>query len=178
MINWFLGGMMSYSASVMPYISETVHPSIRGSLATLPAFMMSAGMVMVWIIAYFLTWRMTAYLLVIPPILLFLLMALLPETPYWLIENDDIGAKYLFFVSSRSLKTRELTLIKIFLTIPTKGWCDEFDSRLNIIIGIVQKVYEWPSCHFTKLIPLWVHHFGKRTAWSLIYFLNYAYYDI
>ena len=112
---------MSYSASVMPYISETVHPSIRGSLATLPAFMMSAGMVMVWIIAYFLTWRMTAYLLVIPPILLFLLMALLPETPYWLIENDDIGAKYLFFVSSRSLKTRELALIKIFLTIPTKG---------------------------------------------------------
>ena len=88
---------MSYSASVMPYISETVHPSIRGSLATLPAFMMSAGMVMVWIIAYFLTWRMTAYLLVIPPILLFLLMALLPETPYWLIENDDIGAKYLSF---------------------------------------------------------------------------------
>ena len=88
----FLGGMMSYSASVMPYISETVHPSIRGSLATLPAFMMSAGMVMVWIIAYFLTWRMTAYLLVIPPILLFLLMALLPETPYWLIENDNVEA--------------------------------------------------------------------------------------
>ena len=92
----FLGGMMSYSASVMPYISETVHPSIRGSLATLPAFMMSAGMVMVWIIAYFLTWRMTAYLLVIPPILLFLLMALLP------------GPKYLGFFSSCFLKTRKI----------------------------------------------------------------------
>ena len=59
-----------------------------------------------------------------------------------------------------------------------KGWCDEFDSRLNIIIGIVQKVYEWPSSPFTKLIPLWVHHFGKRIAQSLIYFLNYTYYDI
>ena len=42
-----------------------------------------------------------------------------------------------------------------------KGWCDEFDIRLNIIIGIVQKRYKWPSCPFTKLIPLWVHHFGK-----------------
>ena len=59
-----------------------------------------------------------------------------------------------------------------------KGWCDEFDSRLNIIIGIFQKVYEWPSCPFTKLIPPWVHHFGKRTVLSLIYFLKYAYYDI
>ena len=56
-----------------------------------------------------------------------------------------------------------------------KGWRDEFDGRLNIIIGIVQKVYEWPSCLFTKLIPLWLHNYGKRTAWSLIYFLNYAY---
>ena len=73
----------------MPYISETVHPSIRGSLATLPAFMMASGMLMVWIIGYFLTWRMTAYLLTIPPILLTLLILLLPETPYWLIENND-----------------------------------------------------------------------------------------
>ena len=24
----------------------------------------------------------------------------------------------------------------------SKGWCDEFDIRLNIIIGIVQKGYE------------------------------------
>ena len=108
---------MSYSASVMPYISETVHPSIRGSLATLPAFMMSAGMVMVWIIAYFLTWRMTAYLLVIPPILLFLLMALLPETPYWLIENDDIGAKYLSFSPLIPSKREKNVLVLLSLYI-------------------------------------------------------------
>merc|ERR1712079_336615 len=81
--------VMSYSASMMPYISETVHPSIRGSLVTLPAFMMAGGMLMVWIIGYFLTWRMTAYLLIIPPILLTLLILLFPETPYWLIENND-----------------------------------------------------------------------------------------
>ena len=69
----------------MPYISETVHPSIRGSLTTLPAFMMAGGMLMVWIIGYFLTWRMTAFVLAIPPVLLTLFMLMLPETPYWLI---------------------------------------------------------------------------------------------
>ena len=28
------------------------------------------------------------------------------------------------------------------------------------------------------MISLGVHHFGKRTVWSLVYFLNYGYYDI
>ena len=28
------------------------------------------------------------------------------------------------------------------------------------------------------MISLGVHHFGKRTVWSLSYFLNYGYYDI
>ena len=38
---------MSYYASVMPYISETVHPSIPGSLIALPAFKMAGGMLIV-----------------------------------------------------------------------------------------------------------------------------------
>jgi hypothetical protein len=42
----------------------------------------------------------------------------------------------------------------------------------------IQKVLKWPSCHFAKIIPSWDNHFGKRTAWSLIYFLNYAYLEI
>ena len=39
------------------------------------------------------------------------------------------------------------------------------------MIDIDQKVYEWPFCPFTKVIPPWVNNFGKRTEWSLIYFL-------
>ena len=31
---------------------------------------------------------------------------------------------------------------------------------------------------FYQIDPPWVHHFGKRTVWSLRYFLNYAYRDI
>ena len=42
---------------------------------------------------------------------------------------------------------------------------DLFDSsRLNIIIGIVQKVYEGPTCYFVKMIFRLGDHFGKRTA--------------
>ena len=51
-------------------------------------------------------------------------------------------------------------------------------TRLNIKIGKVQKVYEWRSWYFAKMIVPSGNHFGKRTASSLIYFLNYAYFDI
>ena len=59
-----------------------------------------------------------------------------------------------------------------------RGWCPKFAPGLNIKIGIVQKVYEWSNCPFAKTIIWWGNPFGKRTAWSLTYFLNYAYFDI
>ena len=43
---------------------------------------------------------------------------------------------------------------------------------------MVQKVYEWSSCPFAKMIPQCDNQFSKRTARSLIYFLNYAYLEI
>ena len=81
---------MAQSASVMPYISETVHPNIRGSLVTLPGFMIASGMLLVWSVGYFVSWRMTAYLLLIPPILLSISITFMPETPYWLVDHDKI----------------------------------------------------------------------------------------
>ena len=53
--------------------------------------------------------------------------------------------------------------------------CDETKYHRK---HIVQKVYEWPDCYFAKIIFQSGDYFGKRTSWSLIYFLNYAYYYI
>ena len=87
----FLATVVSQSPAVPIYISETAHPKIRGSLVTLDAFNVATGYLTTWILSYFLTWRMTAYLLTIPSILLFMLLLLLPETPYWLIENNNFN---------------------------------------------------------------------------------------
>ena len=81
--------VVSQSPAVPIYISETAHPKIRGSLVTFDAFALSTGYLTTWILSYFLTWRMTAYLLAIPSMILILLLLPLPETPYWLIENND-----------------------------------------------------------------------------------------
>ena len=42
------------------------------------------------------------------------------------------------------------------------------------VISHSSKVYEWSSCLFAKMILPLGDHFGKRTAWSLIYFLSYG----
>ena len=60
----------------------------------------------------------------------------------------------------------------------TRDWFPKFANERNIKIDVVHKVYEWPSCLFVKIFPSWENHFGKRTAWSLIYFMNYDYFDI
>ena len=85
----FPATVVSQSPAVPIYISETAHPKIRGSLVTLDAFNIATGYLITWILSYFFTWRMTAYLLTIPPILLIILLLPLPETPYWLIENNN-----------------------------------------------------------------------------------------
>ena len=78
----------------MPFISETVHPSIRGNLVILTALFMATGKFFVWTVGYQVSWRMTAFILTIPPCLMTLLITFFPETPYWLIENTNYhGAK-------------------------------------------------------------------------------------
>ena len=81
---------MLQSPAVCIYISETAHPNIRGRLITLDAFQISFGFLVSWIIGHFFTWRIHAFILCIPPILLIFLLLLLPESPYWLIENNSI----------------------------------------------------------------------------------------
>ena len=83
---------MLYSPSETTYISETAHPKIRGSLVTIRSFVLAIGLLTTWTLGYFLSWRMTAYILTIPPIILIMLLFLLPETPYWLIEHNNIKA--------------------------------------------------------------------------------------
>ena len=54
---------------------------------------------MVWILGYFCTWRTVAWLSIIPPLLTLTSVIFFPETPYWLIENNELekGKKSLQF---------------------------------------------------------------------------------
>ena len=50
---------------------------------------MACGMLTVWILGYFYTWRTTAFLVMLPMVVLFIGLIQLPESPYWLVEDDQ-----------------------------------------------------------------------------------------
>ena len=55
--------------------------------------------------------------------------------------------------------------------------CPKFTSRLKCLIRHKSKKH-MSDCSFAKIIHSWGNHFGKRTAWSLIYFWIYAHLNI
>ena len=83
---------MYYIAFLGVYISETVHPKVRGSLLVVRSLFSALGKLFTWIVAYFLSWRETSYVLMITPSLMVIIMLFLPESPYWLIEVDQTDA--------------------------------------------------------------------------------------
>ena len=78
-----------YLSCVGVYISETAHPDIRGSLVIVSPLFLAGGMLTNWTLGYFFSWRIMAAAGIIPCIWNLLLMFYLPETPYWLIENNE-----------------------------------------------------------------------------------------
>ena len=70
------------------YIAETSHPNVRANLVSLFLPFYSLGMLFVWVLGYYLSWRNTAYVSMIPSILLLILIIPLPETPYWLVQKN------------------------------------------------------------------------------------------
>ena len=82
------------------------HPDIRASLVILPSTFITIGALLVWIFGSFLSWRMTAYLMIIPSLVLVLLLSRLPETPYWLIQDGNLGMARKSLQYFRGEKTR------------------------------------------------------------------------
>lgn len=89
---------MSFS-SVGIYVSETVHKSLRNAVGCLPSTFLAIGMLSNFIMGYFLHWRMCALLSTTLPALSVVLMIVIPESPYWLVEQgrDEDAKKSLLF---------------------------------------------------------------------------------
>ena len=58
---------------------------------------------------YFLNWRLSAFILVTPPILLTIFSFILPETPYWLVEKNNLheARKSLQFLRGKDFDVKD-----------------------------------------------------------------------
>lgn len=83
-------GVSSYNAPL--YIAEISPPKIRGALVSFNQLAITFGIVVSYLVDYFLAstgnWRMMLGLAVLPALVLIIGMSFLPETPRWLISKN------------------------------------------------------------------------------------------
>nr|DBA21077.1 TPA: hypothetical protein GDO54_017795 [Pyxicephalus adspersus] len=86
-----LSGLASGITSlVVPvYISETSHSRVRGLLGSCVQLMVVTGIVGSYIAGMFLDWRWLAVLCSVPPVIMVLFMIFMPETPRYLISQNQ-----------------------------------------------------------------------------------------
>ncbi|XP_044732862.1 facilitated trehalose transporter Tret1-2 homolog [Chrysoperla carnea] len=99
---------------VLVYCSEIASPEIRGILLIVMTTFVNIGIVVIYFIGTFLSFQMNTIVCGIFPVVTFLLLFYIPESPYYLIyKNDYVNAeKSLKFLRGRSNVTSELKQMK------------------------------------------------------------------
>ena len=72
------------------YISETSEKGNRTKIGIFQALHCSAGFIISYGLGYLCGWRVTCFVMVIVTLSSSFLVLVLPESPYWLIENDRL----------------------------------------------------------------------------------------
>ena len=78
-LSGFCIGVVSLAMPV--YLAETIHPEIRGVLGLLPTTFGNGGVMMCYILGFWLGWSNLALVSAILPLPFLILMVTIPETP-------------------------------------------------------------------------------------------------
>jgi len=71
-------------------VAECTDPNIRGLLGSLPSVLMALGISYVYLIGTFTPWHILAYICSIVPFFAILGVAVIPESPVWLLTKGRI----------------------------------------------------------------------------------------
>lgn len=85
LVTGFCVGLLSPPVSV--YISEITQPSLRGLFLSAQGFTSSFGILMSHALGIFFHWKIVACICSLMPVLCFILIAIVPESPSWLLEK-------------------------------------------------------------------------------------------
>ena len=78
----------TFQANGKVYNAEIAHPELRGSLGTMISNMAGLGALYTFVLGYFISsWRLVAWLLIAPSIMLGVAVYFAPDSPYWLLEK-------------------------------------------------------------------------------------------
>lgn len=153
----FIGGMAIGMASALApiYISEIAPPAFRGRLGMLQQLAIVTGILLAFISNYFIAnanysfltnenhWRYMLAAAVIPSLLFFILILMVPESPRWLILKNrfDQARKIFKNIYEEKIADVEVETIKADIRTDTRKikFAEIFSSKYKkvVIIGIV-----------------------------------------
>ncbi|XP_031344079.1 facilitated trehalose transporter Tret1-like isoform X2 [Photinus pyralis] len=87
-ITGLCGGLVE--APVLSYVAEITTPRLRGMLSVSSTLSLTFGILLEFVIGSVLHWRTVALISVAPPVLSFILLCFMPESPHWLIMRNKI----------------------------------------------------------------------------------------
>ncbi|MDK8894592.1 MULTISPECIES: sugar porter family MFS transporter [Corynebacterium] len=145
----FLGLAVGAASALVPaYMSEMAPAELRGRLSGLNQTMIVSGMLLSYIMAWFLqhlphnwAWRSMLALAAVPAIILFLGVLRLPESPRFLVKNghDDEARRVLSYIRPADEIERELAEIKTNAEVEqkanaTSSWSMLFSGRYRYLV--------------------------------------------
>lgn len=79
------------SLALPVYLGETIQPEVRGTLGLLPTALGNIGILVCFVVGFYLPWNWLALVGMIPCLPFFVLFFMIPETPRWYISkaNDN-----------------------------------------------------------------------------------------
>ena len=83
-----VGTKITTQGNVGAYISETTEKELRKVLSLFKSVQTSIGFFITYSLGFLIGWRLSCFVMVAITLVSSLLLLLLPETPYWLIEKD------------------------------------------------------------------------------------------
>ena len=67
------------------YLAETIHPEVRGTLGLLPTTLGNGGVMLCYILGFWLDWSYLALVSAVIPLFFLVSMCMIPETPRYVI---------------------------------------------------------------------------------------------
>jgi MFS transporter, SP family, galactose:H+ symporter len=138
-----VGLAISVASYAVPlYISELAPPNSRGWLVSLNQLAITTGILVSYAVDYAFSitsgWRWMLGLAVVPSLLLFVGVALLPETPRWLVRSgQSLAARRVLLRLRRPDEVdHELAAIEASAHIRSGGWAELLSPTLRIVLVV------------------------------------------
>jgi SP family galactose:H+ symporter-like MFS transporter len=141
-------GVASYAVPL--YISELSPANARGWLVSLNQLAITLGIVFSYGVDYAFSgvgaWRWMLGIAVVPAVLLFVGVALLPETPRWLVRNGQLleARRVLLRLRPADAVERELSEIEATARLRSGSWAELLSRpmRVVLVVGIGLAIFQ------------------------------------